>query len=550
MECGFRFPLRPMVSNLINSWDVAPIQIHPHGWLQILSLITRFGRYRLFRLPTPGEITYQLTLMNGKTGLGDLVVKARHKKLIQDIPNKIRGWQDAWFWVSGSWQSPGIGVEENMPVRSDFWIKQPSYLVPALGEQPWDYCLVCEVARNANLGELSVNILNSEAARREAHFYSYPRHLRFPAGENIQTHWVCPPQIMDQVPEFFKRFQEATSGQGRGRGRARNTRGPPQLDPRVEVVQPVTAVAPSQVEEPIYEGVRLERAQSPPPACRAFAQVITSSSSPSKKGWEVDDDESDDEEGRSAPEAALGPSVVNEEDLPAAEDATPAQAFVRDPADRTFMGRDPRLFEKFTNTTPRPLPPVIDFLSSRRVATTTGLPFHMARSISDIPRAWNMDLEEMAMRGTTSDCLYMSMILSQQANVMMRRGMNLRSADVNEYLTLREERRQFEEERALGEARIKSLEDNAAEQAAKTSLELAEAEKRGRTAGLAEGDRIRDDLAKEAADAKAEIGELRYDLSEARKETSEAQAAVAKAKRTLEETKLMMMEGHRRQLDD
>ncbi|KAL8464718.1 hypothetical protein ACS0TY_034286 [Phlomoides rotata] len=125
--------------------------------------------------------------------LGDLVVKARHKRLIQDILNKTTGWQEAWFWVSGSWQSPGIWVEENMPVRTDFRFKQPSYLVPALDEQPWDYRLVCEVARNANLGELSVDILNSDAARREAHFYSYPRHLHFPSGENIHTYWVCPP---------------------------------------------------------------------------------------------------------------------------------------------------------------------------------------------------------------------------------------------------------------------------------------------------------------------------------------------------------------------
>ncbi|KAL8546623.1 hypothetical protein ACS0TY_006373 [Phlomoides rotata] len=232
---------------------------------------------------------------------------------------------------------------------------------------------------------------------------------------------------MDQVPDFFKRFQEVTSGQGRGRGRgrgrARNTRGPPQLDPRVEVVPPVTVVAPPQVEEPIYEGVHQERAPSPPPAHRTFVQEITSSSSPSKRGQEVDDDESDDEvllaqrscrrrdsvEERSAP----GPTMVDEEDLSAAEDAVPVQTFVRDPADRTFMGRDPRLFAKFTSAIPRPLPLVIDFLSSRRVAMTAGLPFHMARSISDIPRAWNMDLEEMAMKGTTSDCLYMSMILSQ-----------------------------------------------------------------------------------------------------------------------------------------
>ncbi|KAL8497994.1 hypothetical protein ACS0TY_021367 [Phlomoides rotata] len=253
------------------------------------------------------------------------------------------------------------------------------------------------------------------------------------------------------------------------------------------------------------------------------------------------------EEGRSAPEAAPSPAMVDEEDLPAAEDATPVQTFVRDPADRTFMDRDPRLFAKFSSAKPRPLPSVIDFLSSRRVATMAGLPFHMARSISDIPRAWNMDLEEMAMKETTNDCLYTSMILSQQANVMMRRGMNLRSADVDEYLTLRDERRRFEEERALGEAHIKSLEDNAAEQAAKTALELVEAEKRGRTAGLAEGERIREELAKEVADANSEMGRLQYGLTDARKEAAEAQTTVIEAKKSLEEIKLVV-EGHLTQL--
>lgn len=56
MEVGLRFPLHHNVTHLLIVWGVAPLQIHPNGWMNLLSLFTWLGKHRLYRLPTPGEV--------------------------------------------------------------------------------------------------------------------------------------------------------------------------------------------------------------------------------------------------------------------------------------------------------------------------------------------------------------------------------------------------------------------------------------------------------------------------------------------------------------
>lgn len=40
---GVRFPLHPVISDLLNFWNLAPTQITPNGWSIIMDLLTLFG---------------------------------------------------------------------------------------------------------------------------------------------------------------------------------------------------------------------------------------------------------------------------------------------------------------------------------------------------------------------------------------------------------------------------------------------------------------------------------------------------------------------------
>ncbi|KAL6518224.1 hypothetical protein OROMI_033925 [Orobanche minor] len=63
LEAGLRFPLHYAVTNLLNAWSLAPLQLRPHSWLQIFSMYMLFGGYRLYRLPNPGEMNFLFKLV-------------------------------------------------------------------------------------------------------------------------------------------------------------------------------------------------------------------------------------------------------------------------------------------------------------------------------------------------------------------------------------------------------------------------------------------------------------------------------------------------------
>lgn len=63
MESGLRFPLHPNISHLLAAWGMAPLQIHPNGWVNILSLFSWLGKLRLYRMPTPAEVYFVFTLI-------------------------------------------------------------------------------------------------------------------------------------------------------------------------------------------------------------------------------------------------------------------------------------------------------------------------------------------------------------------------------------------------------------------------------------------------------------------------------------------------------
>lgn len=105
MEAGFQFPLHHNLTHLLAAWKVAPIQIHPNGWLNILSLFTWVGKHRLYRFSTPAEDNFIFTLSESK----ELYIRTwQGGTFFKGIPSKLRDWQKRWFFVVGSWKLFGI----------------------------------------------------------------------------------------------------------------------------------------------------------------------------------------------------------------------------------------------------------------------------------------------------------------------------------------------------------------------------------------------------------------------------------------------------------
>lgn len=129
MEAGLRFLLHPNVSYLLAAFGLAPLQIHPDGWLNVLSLFTWLGCFRLYRIPMPAEVNFVFTLTEMKN---KLYLKTRQGgTFFNGIPSKHHTWHRKWFFVDGAWRS--LGVEDNSdidvpttfghkPSRKDFQI--------------------------------------------------------------------------------------------------------------------------------------------------------------------------------------------------------------------------------------------------------------------------------------------------------------------------------------------------------------------------------------------------------------------------------------------
>lgn len=91
MGVGLRFSLHPNISHLVNFWEVAPIQIHLNGWLQVICLMTVLRCLRLYHLPTLGEVTHLVSLNNAPRGVGRsmLYVKSQKMAFIKGITSKL-----------------------------------------------------------------------------------------------------------------------------------------------------------------------------------------------------------------------------------------------------------------------------------------------------------------------------------------------------------------------------------------------------------------------------------------------------------------------------
>lgn len=128
MDACLCFSLHPRVSEILNRWDVALIQITPNGWSTLIGLLTVFVSIQPGHLPEVDEILSLTNIVDAHAeGSGWYYVRAHpHNKIVEDVPNKVEEWKSRFWWVSGDWQSP---VEESgrggrIHIRTEFGFAQ------------------------------------------------------------------------------------------------------------------------------------------------------------------------------------------------------------------------------------------------------------------------------------------------------------------------------------------------------------------------------------------------------------------------------------------
>ncbi|KAL8489231.1 hypothetical protein ACS0TY_025219 [Phlomoides rotata] len=142
----------------------------------------------------------------------------------------------------------------------DFEVCSNDYQFPRLDEVSWDLRLVFERADITTPAELTVLTLNTNRMRREGDSSAFL--------STQTTHpWVCPPQIMNQVPEVLWRFDQAFAAEGGGEDEDMvfAPGGPPKIDPRVDIVHLVPEVALLPEGVPLNVGADRVRSKTLPP---------------------------------------------------------------------------------------------------------------------------------------------------------------------------------------------------------------------------------------------------------------------------------------------
>ncbi|KAL2540183.1 Uncharacterized protein Adt_01161 [Abeliophyllum distichum] len=119
---GLRLPLHPMLRRILRAYSLAPTQVSPNGWSQMVGGMYLWFRHS-FGMEMPLHVfqtVYQPRKLPKKKGKEEEVgwyyfcPWGSHKPLVTGCPSSIKQWKESWFWVSGNWQrvvdDPGAGL--------------------------------------------------------------------------------------------------------------------------------------------------------------------------------------------------------------------------------------------------------------------------------------------------------------------------------------------------------------------------------------------------------------------------------------------------------
>lgn len=131
LKAGLCLPLHPFFRAVLKLYGLAPTQLAPNGWAQLV------GSYFLWKQVSLGEDmplhVFQTVYQPRSLGKGDskgwysLCPWGGHSPFLLGLPTSIKGWKETWFWVRGKWQEcegdtvPYIKVPTSYSEPSEFF---------------------------------------------------------------------------------------------------------------------------------------------------------------------------------------------------------------------------------------------------------------------------------------------------------------------------------------------------------------------------------------------------------------------------------------------
>ncbi|KAL2539405.1 Uncharacterized protein Adt_00383 [Abeliophyllum distichum] len=127
---GLRLPLHPMLRRILRAYSLAPTQVSPNGWSQMVGGMYLWFRHS-FGMEMPLHVfqtVYQPRKLPKKKGKEEeagwyyFCPWGSHKPLVTGCPSSIKQWKESWFWVSGDWQRVVDDPEPDLDVPSVYGI--------------------------------------------------------------------------------------------------------------------------------------------------------------------------------------------------------------------------------------------------------------------------------------------------------------------------------------------------------------------------------------------------------------------------------------------
>ncbi|KAL2498304.1 Uncharacterized protein Adt_23854 [Abeliophyllum distichum] len=127
---GLRLPLHPMLRRILRAYFLAPTQVFPNGWSQMVGGMYMWFRHS-FGMEMPLHVfqtVYQPRKLPRKKGKEEeagwyyFCPWGSHKPLVTGCPSSIKQWKESWFWVSGNWQRVVDDPEPDLDVPSVYGI--------------------------------------------------------------------------------------------------------------------------------------------------------------------------------------------------------------------------------------------------------------------------------------------------------------------------------------------------------------------------------------------------------------------------------------------
>ncbi|KAL2510548.1 Uncharacterized protein Adt_16148 [Abeliophyllum distichum] len=105
---GMRLPFHPMLRRVLRAYNLAPTQVAPNGWSQMVG-----GMYLWFRHSFGMEMPLHVF---------QTIYQPRKLPRKKGCPSSIKQWKESWFWVSGNWQRVFDDPEPDLDVPSVYGI--------------------------------------------------------------------------------------------------------------------------------------------------------------------------------------------------------------------------------------------------------------------------------------------------------------------------------------------------------------------------------------------------------------------------------------------